>query len=45
MKYLSILFILICIGCKKETQTIEAKSKTPIELATDSTTDNGHEHE
>lgn len=45
MKYLSILFILICIGCKKEPQTIEAKTKQPIELVTDSTTDNQQTHD
>lgn len=45
MKYFLILFILICLGCKKDEQTIEAKTKQPIELVTDSTTDNGHERE
>ena len=46
MKYTLILFILICIGCKKEeTKTIESKTKQPIELVTDSTQDNGHENE
>lgn len=46
MKYTLILFILICIGCEKdEPQTIDAKTKQPIELVTDSTTDNGQTHD
>ena len=46
MKYILILALLFCMGCKKEQTTpTETKSKTPYYLEVDSTTDNQHQHE
>ena len=47
MKTILILFVIILTSCSKIEQTNPtAKSgKTPIELVTDSTTDNGHQHD
>ena len=47
MKTILILLVIILASCSKIEQTNPtAKSgKTPIELVTDSTTDNGHQHD
>lgn len=47
MKTILILIVIILASCSKIEQTTptEKGGKTPIELVTDSTTDNGHQHE
>jgi hypothetical protein len=47
MKTILILLVIILASCSKIEQTnpTTKSGKTPIELVTDSTTDNGHERE
>ena len=47
MKTILILLVIILTSCSKIEQTnpTAISGKTPIELVTDSTTDNGHQHE
>jgi hypothetical protein len=47
MKTILILFVIILASCSKIEQTNpgENKGKTPIQLVTDSTTDNQHQHD
>jgi hypothetical protein len=47
MKTILILLVIILTSCSKIEQTTPTaiSGKTPIELVTDSTTDNGHERE
>jgi hypothetical protein len=47
MKTILILLVIILASCSKieETNPTAISGKTPIELVTDSTTDNGHQHD
>jgi hypothetical protein len=47
MKTILILLVIILTSCSKieETNPTAISGKTPIELVTDSTTDNGHQHD
>ena len=47
MKTILILLVIILTSCSKieETNPTATSGKTPIELVTDSTTDNGHQHD
>jgi hypothetical protein len=47
MKTILFLLVIILASCSKIEQTTPTaiSGKTPIELVTDSTTDNGHERE
>jgi hypothetical protein len=47
MKTILILFVIILTSCSKieQIKPTENNGKTPIELVTDSTTDNGYQHE
>jgi hypothetical protein len=47
MKTILILLVIILTSCSKieETNPTAKSGKTSIELVTDSTTDNGHQHD